>query len=141
MKKAASVIPVPPIVYVLVAILAIILLVIGFVVLWAMKLLTGVIMALVILLISWTIMKTGAIPAEKYPWLPLVMWLMPIVGFFVGVFAERARIFYVTPMLQKPQPITPYYGLADWIQANPEATLILIILICTLIFLYSGKKH
>ncbi|MCS7124568.1 MAG: hypothetical protein NZ932_04035 [Candidatus Bathyarchaeota archaeon] len=132
--------PVPPTIYLLVALLAVILLVVGFVVLWAMKLLTGVIIALVLLLISWTILKTGAIPAEKYPWLPLIMWFMPIIGFFAGVYMERARIFYVIPLLQKPQPITPYYGLTDWVQANPEATLIILILISTFIYLYYSVK-
>jgi hypothetical protein len=129
--------------YAITAIITIILIVVGIAVLWAMGLLTGVIMALVLLLISWALLKTGAIPVSKYPWAPMLMWIFPVVGFFVGVIGERRHIFWVTPLLEKAEPITPFYAgqEIEWIQANPEAVLIFIVLICLLaVLLKSGKS-
>jgi len=128
--------------FVMVGILAIVLLVVGFVVLWATGLLTGVIMALVLLVISWALLKTGAIPVSKYPWAPMLMWIFPVVGFFVGVIGERRHIFYVTPLIEKAQPITPYYAGQEmqWIQSNPETILIFIVIICiAAVLIKSGK--
>ena len=128
--------------FVMVGILAIVLLVVGFVVLWATGLLTGVIMALVLLVISWALLKTGAIPVSKYPWAPMLMWIFPVVGFFVGVIGERRHIFYVTPLIEKAQPITPYYAGQEmqWIQSNPETILIFIVIICIVaVLIKSGK--
>jgi len=128
--------------FVMVGILAIVLLAVGFVVLWATGLLTGVIMALVLLVISWALLKTGAIPVSKYPWAPMLMWIFPVVGFFVGVIGERRHMFYVTPLIEKAQPITPYYAGQEmqWIQSNPETILIFIVIICIVaVLIKSGK--
>jgi hypothetical protein len=128
--------------FVMVGILAIVLLVVGFVVLWATGLLTGVIMALVLLVISWALLNTGAIPVQKYPWAPMLMWILPVAGFFVGVIGERRHIFYVTPLIEKAQPITPYYAGQEmqWIQSNPETILIFIVIICLVaVLIKSGK--
>jgi hypothetical protein len=130
--------------YIVVAIITLILIVIGIVVLWATGLLTGVIMALVLLLIGWALLKTKTIPTDKYPWAPLLIWIFPVIGFFIGVISEKKHIFWVTPLLKKTEPITPFYAGQElqWIQTNPEAILILIVLICLLaVLLKSGKTE
>jgi len=125
-----------------ISILAIVLLIVGFVVLWALGLLTGVIMALVLLVISWALLNTGAIPVEKYPWTPMLMWILPVAGFFFGVIGERRGVFYVTPLIEKAQLITPYYAGQEiqWVQTNIETILIFIVLICLVAVLVKSGK-
>jgi len=132
-----------PLLLVVVAVLTVVLLIFGFVVLWALRLLTGVVLALVLLVISWTLLQTKTLPAEKYPWSPLLLVFLPIVGLFVGVFAERTGAFFVTPLVEKAEMITPYYSGEEmqWIQSNPEAILIFILLICiAAVLIKSGSK-
>lgn len=128
--------------YVIASIIMMVLILVGVAVLWAMGLLTAVIIAGVLLLISWAVLKTGAVPTDKYPWAPMLMWIMPVIGFFAGFICEKTRVFYVTPLLQKPEPITPFYGATplEWLQANPELILLLTVFICLVIVLYHGEK-
>lgn len=123
-------------------ILAIVLLIFGFVVLWVTGLLTGVIMALVLLVISWALLNTGAIPVEKYPWAPILMWILPVTGFFVGVIGERRRIFYVTPLVEKAELMTPFYAGQElqWVQTNMETIMLFIVLICLVAVLVKSGK-
>lgn len=132
-----------PLLLVVVAVLTVVLLIFGFVVLWALKLLTGVVLALVLLVISWTLLQTKALPTEKYPWSPLLLVFLPIVGLFVGVYAERTGAFFVTPLVEKAELITPYYSGEEvqWIQSNPETLLIFVLLICIVaVLIKSGSK-
>jgi len=132
-----------PLLLVVVAVLTVVLLIFGFVVLWALKLLTGVILALVLLVISWTLLQTKALPVEKYPWSPLLLVFLPIVGLFVGVVSERTGAFFVTPLVEKAEMITPYYSGEEmqWVQSNPEALLIFVLLICiAVVLIKSGSK-
>lgn len=127
----------------LTSILGIVLLVVGFVVLWALHLLTGVIIAVVLLVIVWTLIQTKALPTDKYPWAPLLLVFMPIIGFFVGVVGERKGVFVLTPLMEKAQAITPYYSGQEvqWIQTNPETILVVILLLCIFaVLIKSGRK-
>jgi len=132
-----------PLLLVVVAVLTVVLIIFGFVVLWALKLLTGVILALVLLVISWTLLQTKALPTEKYPWSPLLLVFLPIVGLFGGIYAERTGAFFVTPLVEKAELITPYYAGEEvqWIQSNPETLLIFLLLICIIaVLIKSGSK-
>ena len=129
--------------FAIICIITLLLLIFGVVILWAYKLMTGVVMALVLLVISWTILSTKAIPTRKYPWAPLLLWLMPVMGFFIGVIGERTGAFYVTPLMEKSQPITPYYAgenIATWIQSNIEAILLMIVLLCLFIMYVASRS-
>lgn len=132
-----------PLLLILTAIIGLVLLVVGFVVLWALHLLTGVIIAVVLLVIVWTLIRTNALPTAKYPWAPLLLVFMPIIGFFVGIAGDRAGVFVLTPLMEKTEPVTPFYAneTGQWIQTNPETILIGILLLCIFVVLIkSGKK-
>jgi hypothetical protein len=132
-----------PVLLLLTSIFGIVLLVVGFVVLWALHLLTGVIIAVVLLVIVWTLIQTKALPTDKYPWAPLLLVFLPIIGFFVGIVGDRTGAFVLTPIMEKAEAITPYYSgqEAQWIQTNPETILISILLLCIFVVLIkSGRK-
>lgn len=132
-----------PLLLLVTSIFGIVLLIVGFVVLWALHLLTGVIIAVVMLVIVWTLIQTKALPTEKYPWAPLLLVFMPIIGFFVGIAGDRAGVFVLTPLMEKTQAVTPFYAnqAGQWIQTNPETILIGILLLCIFVVLIkSGHK-
>jgi len=97
----------------------------------------------VLLVISWTLLQTKALPTEKYPWSPLLLVFLPIIGLFGGIYAERTGAFFVTPLVEKAELITPYYAGEEvqWIQSNPETLLIFLLLICIIaVLIKSGSK-
>lgn len=132
-----------PLLLIIVAIFGVVLLTIGFVVLWMLNLLTGVIIAVVLLVIVWTLLQTKTLPTDKYPWAPLLLVFVPIIGFFVGVYGDRTGVFVLTPLMDKAQAITPYYSGQElqWIQTNTETILISILLLCIFaVLIKSGRK-
>ena len=118
------------------------LIIIGVVALTLLKLWTGVIVGGVLLVFVWALLQTKALPTEKYPWLTMILVFIPIFGFLFGVWGERTGAFYVTPLMQKEQPITPYYATEplQFLTGNIEAILILILMACIGIVLARAKE-
>lgn len=129
-----------PIAFLITAIIALALLIAGITILWVLHLLTGVIIGLVLLVVVWALVKTGALPLDKYPWMTLVLIAIPVAGFGIGVAADRIGAFYLTPIMSKPAPITPYDAsqTGEWIQTNPEVLLVIIVIGCIIAVLLSG---
>lgn len=121
-----------PLALIVVAVILIALIIIGVVALTLLKLWTGVIIGGVLLVIVWALLQTKALPTEKYPWLTAVMAFLPIFGFIFGVWGERTGAFYVTPLMQKPEPVTPYYAAEplQFVTGNFEVILIFILMAC-----------
>lgn len=121
-----------PLALIVVAVILIALIIIGVVALTLLKLWTGVIIGGVLLVIVWALLQTKALPTEKYPWLTAVMAFLPIFGFIFGVWGERTGAFYVTPLMQKPEPVTPYYAAEplQFVTGNIEVILIFILMAC-----------
>jgi len=130
-----------PLVLITLAIILIALIIIGVVALTLLKLWTGVIVGGVLLVFVWALLQTKALPTEKYPWLTIILVFIPIFGFLFGVWGERTGAFYVTPLMQKEQPVTPYYATEplQFITGNIEAILIIILMACIGIVLAKSK--
>jgi len=131
-----------PLALVVVALVFITLIIIGVVALTLLKLWTGVIIGGVLLVIVWTLLQTKALPTEKYPWITAILVFVPIFGFLFGVWGERTGAFYVTPIMEKPEPITPYYAAEPltYITGNIEPLLIILLMACVGIVLARAKR-
>jgi hypothetical protein len=131
-----------PLLLVIVAVAFIALIIIGVVALTLLKLWTGIIIGGVLLVFVWALLQTKALPTEKYPWLTAVMAFLPIFGFLFGVWGERTGAFYVTPLMEKTQPITPYYATEplQFVTGNIEVMLIFLLMICIGIVLARARE-
>jgi hypothetical protein len=131
-----------PLALIIVAVILIALIIIGVVALTLLKLWTGVIVGGVLLVFVWALLQTKALPTEKYPWLTMILVFIPIFGFLFGVWGERTGAFYITPLMQKEQPITPYYATEplQFLTGNIEAILIIILMACIGIVLARAKE-
>lgn len=131
-----------PLLLVIVAVIFISLIIIGIVALTLLKLWTGFIVGGVLLVFVWALLQTKALPTQKYPWLTAVMVFIPIFGFLFGVWGERTGAFYVTPLMQKPEPVTPYYATepSQFITGNIELILIFMLMACIGIVLARAKE-
>ena len=144
-KKVESVLPwllSSPLSIAIVAVVLIVLIIIGVVALTVFKLWTGVIMGGVLLVVVWTLFQTKALPTEKYPWITAILAFIPIFGFFFGVWGERTGVFYVTPLMEQEQLITPYYATEPltYIKGNMGTILIIILMICIALAFARAKE-
>jgi len=121
-----------PVILMAVAVILIALIIIGVAALTVFKLWTGIIVGGVLTVIVWTLLQTKTLPTEKYPWLSVMLILIPVCGFLFGVWGERTGAFYVTPLMQKEEPITPYYAAEplQCVTGNIEVILIFILMAC-----------
>lgn len=94
-----------------------------------------------LLVISWTLLQTKAIPTEKYPWATLILIILPFFGFFLGMWGEKTGAFYVTPLMEKPETVAPFYAAEplQFVTANIEVILILTLMICIAIVFARAK--
>lgn len=132
MRKALSLLLEKPLLLAVAASLLILALIVGVAVLTLLKLWTGVVLGGFLLVVSWTLLQTKALPTEKYPWITFVLIFLPVFGFFFGVWSERTGAFYVTPLMMKPEPVTPYYAAEplQTVAGNIEILMIFTLMIC-----------
>ncbi len=131
-----------PLALAVVAIIFVSILIVGVALLWAYKMLTGVLIGGVLLVIVWTLLQTKALPTDKYPWAPLLLMLLPIGGFLFGVWGERTGVFYVTPLMEKTEPVAPFYAAEplQFVTGNIEIALIFILMICIAVAFARAKE-
>jgi hypothetical protein len=66
----------------------------GFIILWAYKLMLAVVFFILAIIGLFALHRVEALDVEKYPWLAL----LPFVCLFAGFFAERLELLSVQPL-------------------------------------------
>jgi len=123
-----------------VGIFGIVFLVVPTLMLWQMKLLTGVVIAIIILVLAYFLRAIKVLDLEKYPILGPVIFILAIGGFIVGYIGEKTGTFLVTPLTEKPTPFTPPppllaepTAIPQFLYANIEVVFIMILLLAGMI--------
>ncbi|VVB52302.1 Uncharacterised protein [uncultured archaeon] len=132
-----------PIIALGIGVVAIILSIVGLAILSTMHLLTGLIICFPLVVIVFAIIKTGAMPLQKYPFMGIMLGLIPFLGLLAGIAMDYSNMFVLTPMLDHTASLNAYYagGSSEWIQTNPEAIIVTIVAIAMLaILLFKGKR-
>jgi len=102
-----------PTLIIILIIFLIVALLIGIVFILLKGLFTAVMVGGTLFVMVWLIMQTKMLPKEKYPALMYLLAFIPILGFLLGWYAEASGAFYVVPLTQKPEPITPPYMVTE----------------------------
>jgi len=128
-----------PYIMLIVAILGIVLLAIPIVLLWQLKMLTGVVFAIVILVICYGLYSMKLLDIQKYPKLGLVIIALTIGGFITGYIGERTGAFLVTPLSEKKTIFTPPALLTEptaqgFLLANLEVVMVFILLLVLMLW-------
>jgi len=130
-----------PFIMLFLVILGLILLIVPILILWQLGILTGIIFAIIVLAIGYALHSMGLIDVKKYPLLGPIFIVLTFGAFFIGVISERTGAFLVTPLLQKPTPITPLLTEPPeaFISGNIEVFLVFILLLAILLG-WAGKR-
>jgi len=124
-----------PYIMLFVALFGMLMLLVPVVILWQLKMLTGVVFAIIILAIAYALTTMKFIDLQKYPRLGLVIIGLALGGFLVGYMGERSGAFFVTPLMEKETIVTPFLAETPETLATGNVEVILLfVLMLVLVF-------
>jgi hypothetical protein len=127
-----------PIILLILGVVGVVILIVPIIILWTLHLLTGVIMAILVLVLAGVAIRLKLVDLQKYPMVGPAIAGLTIFAFFFGYIGERSGAFYVMPALRSIAP--PAMLVQPTVYVPNLETIFLVVIVAGILLAFVGAK-